>query len=165
MTPLTSLALQSDNQRLIHVQSNSFHMEYKKGLATYVSNVIADQGSRHLTGDKLIIHRNSAGKIDAMTAHGKPAHIKLLPKPTSQWVTGNALTIIFKPLENKLILLKNAHLTQGSNSFKGEKLTYDTATEVVDSPQTKAGRSELILQPINPTTHPKKVKHAKPTDR
>lgn len=141
-------------------------MEYKDGLATYVGDVVADQGTRHLTGDKLIIHQNKAGKIDKMTSYGNPAHIRLLPSVGGEEVTGHALIVIFRPLVNTLTLIDKAHLKQGENSFNGQKITYNTQTKVVISPQTKAGRSELILEPANDNqTQTIKVQNDAPTDR
>lgn len=146
--PSLLIALPSDNQALIHVQSQQFEMDYGKGVATYEGKVTATQGTRHLTGNKLTIHKNVNNKIDKITTYGEPATIHLKPKVNEKPVSGNAKSIIFTPLNNELVLLHKAHLQQSGNSFNGEKITYNTQTKLIKSPETKAGRSELILQPI-----------------
>ncbi len=128
-------------------------MEYKQGLATYEGHVIVDQGTRHLTADTLIIHRNTLGKIDKMTAYGKPAVFKTLPKPDNQWVNGHSLIIYFYPIDHNLELLHQAYLTQSGNSFTGDKITYNTLTEIINSPDSETGQSLMVLQPPEPKTN------------
>lgn len=142
-------ALPSDDTALIYIHSDSFHMEYKEGLATYQGHVVVDQGTRHLTADTLIIHRDSAGKVDKMTAYGKPAYFKTLPKPDNQWVSGHGDIIYNYPIQHNVELIQNAYLTQSGNSFSGDKIIYNTLTEIVDSPDSKTGQSLMVLQPAN----------------
>lgn len=144
----TLFALPNDATQQIRVESNSFHMEVTKGMATYVGKVIADQGTRHLTSDKLTIFRNKAGKVNKLVAIGKPAHFKTLPKPNGNWVVGHANTIIYQPLINLVTLIDNAYIMQDGNKFNGPQLLYNTQTQVVTSPDSPKGRSVMYLEPI-----------------
>ena len=147
-------ALPEDDQALIYIKSDSFHMENLQGLATYTGHVVVDQGTRHLTANILIIHRNQDGQLDKMTALGTakiPATFKALPKPDNQWVSGHGLKIYFYPLTHDLEINQEAYLTQSGNSFTGEQIFYNTWTEIINSPDSQTGQSLMVLQPMHPT--------------
>lgn len=148
-------ALPEDDQALIYIKSDSFHMENLQGLATYTGHVIVDQGTRHLTANILIIHRNQDGQLDKITALGTekiPATFKTLPKPDNQWVSGYGLKIYFYPLTHDLEINQDAYLTQSGNSFSGAQIFYNTWTEIITSPDSQTGQSLMVLQPAHPKT-------------
>jgi len=158
--PLFSLP--SDDNQLIYVSSDSFNMNYPKGLATYQGHVIVDQGSRHLTANTLIIHRNNLTKqIDKLTAYGAPAVFKTLPEINGTWVHGHGDIIYFYPMTHELELIHHAYLTQNGNDFYGEKVTYNTLTQIVTSPDSKTGQSLMILQPLDASPSQPKNKSKK----
>jgi len=150
--PIQINALPSDDQALIYVKSDQFHMENLEGLATYTGHVVIDQGTRHLTANTVIIHRNVNGQIDKMTALGdskNPATFKTLPKPDNQWISGHGLTLYFYPVTHTLEINQAAYLTQSGNSFTGDQIFYNTVTEVVNSPDSQIGQSLMVLQPLS----------------
>lgn len=150
---LSAYALQTDANKNIRVESDSFNMQYRQGVAVYKGNVIADQGSRHLTSDILTIYRNKAGKINRLTAKGKPAHFKTRPQAGGSPVIGHANTIIYKPLIHQVTLIDNAYLTQDGNKFNGPILYYNTETKVVTSPNSPKGRSVMYITPTKNEKH------------
>ena len=151
LTP-NAFALDSDNQQLIHITSDHFHYDGTKDQGTYAGNVVANQGSRHLTSDQTIIHfipkTSTVSLIDAL---GTPAHYQYQPKPQDNLVYASAHDIQYNPATNILSLIHQASITQNGNLLQGSLITYNTNTQIAESNGTQAadGKPILIIQPSN----------------
>lgn len=65
-----------NDDKEIAITSNAFEYNHQTGLATYTGKVYAEQGTRHLWGDKLEIYRGADGQIDKIIVTGLPAKLE-----------------------------------------------------------------------------------------
>ena len=135
-----------DSEQPIKIESNQAEFDDGKGTAIYIGNVVVDQGSRHLTADKLTIYRGKDNKISKMIAVGHPARFHSQPNPEKPAGRGKANTIKYYPNEDKVDLIDNAELTQEGNTVNGPFLVYFFETGVLKSKGTAQRRTTVILE-------------------
>ena len=140
-------AHQADAEQPVQIQSSYVEFDDKKGTAIYTGNVIADQGSRHLTADKLTIVRGENNKIKCMIALGDPAYFQSQADPSKPIGFGNANKIEYFPIEDKVDLIGNAKLEQNGDIITGHFLTYFFKDGLLKSNPTVDQRTTVILQP------------------
>ena len=136
-----------DAEQPLKIESAIVEFNDQNGIATYTDNVVANQGSRHLTADKLIIYRGKNNKIDMIIAIGKPAHFQFQPDPTKPISFGHADTIKHFPNEDKVCLIGNAQLEKDGNIIKGHFLTYFFESGLLRSEPSPQKRTTVILKP------------------
>ena len=145
-----AFAITSDNEQPIHINSDTFTLDYKSGIATYNGHVNATQGTRELTGSQLVVTRDSQGNLNKITLTGTPAKFRGLAQVGKPMVHAQALTMIYAPQKNLFTLEGSAQIAQNGNISKAPVITYDTESEVVNTLETPDQRSSMILQPYNP---------------
>jgi lipopolysaccharide transport protein LptA len=119
------------------------------GMVTYEGNVAAHQGSRQLTGDKLILAKSQTGGVQNVTAYGNPARSQYQPSPQSQIAHGQAQSISYIFPMHVLQFQDDARLEQNNNIFTGPLIIYNTETKVVQSPINNQTPTTITLPPYN----------------
>ena len=155
---LSSLAhaLPSDSSQPINIQADSAELDDKRGMAIYRVDVVITQGTLKITGDTVTITMNNDGDIDVFTSEGKPAYYEQLPSPDKEIVQAYGLTIQYFANTDKIIIIDQAKVIQQGNTFRGEKIVYDTNLEIVTAGRGKQGtittptpRVNMVIQPKN----------------
>lgn len=155
---LSSLAhaLPSDSNQPINVQADSAEMDDKRGVAIYRGDVVITQGTLKITGDTVTITLDKNGDIDIFTSEGKPAYYEQLPSENKEIVQAYGLTIQYFAANEKIIIIDQAKVIQQGNTFRGEKIVYDTKREIVTAGRGKQGtittpepRIDMVIQPRN----------------
>lgn len=144
---LAELVPPPDAEQPLKIESSIVEFDDQNGIATYTGNVIANQGTRHLTSDKLTIYRGQDNKIDLMIAVGDPAHFQFQPDPTQPISFGTANTIKHFPTENKVDLIGQAKLEKNGDIIKGPLLTYFFESGLLKSAPSSKARTTVILKP------------------
>lgn len=139
-------ALDSDRQQPIYVDADHVEMDQSKGISTYTGTVVVVQGSMQINSDTLVIYSEKR-KPTRYVANGKPAHYKQQPKPDEGDVVGTANEMEYTAADKKLYLRGNAHITRQGDIFQGDRLTYDTAKDLVSGSGGEGGRIRMIIQP------------------
>jgi lipopolysaccharide export system protein LptA len=139
-------APKADSEYPIKIQSNQAEFDDGKGTAIYTGDVIVDQGSRHLTAEKLTIYRGEDKKISSMIAIGNPARFQSQPNPQKPVGHGKAKTIKYYPNEDKADLIEDAELIQEGNTIQGPFLVYFFETGVLKSKNSSKQRTTVILE-------------------
>lgn len=141
-------ALSSDSQQAYRVQSTSVLYNRDHHQTTYTGNVIAQQGSTTVSGNKLlIISSPDTGDVSEIIAYGKQAHYSTLPDKQTQKLYAQADTIKYWPKQGKVLLIKNGKITQKSNVFTGELIWYDINKQTVLSGSGSKSRTTIVIQP------------------
>lgn len=141
----------NQNSLPITVTSDTATVDLNAGTAVYNGNVIANQGTRKLTGNALTITRGNNGNIQSFMAQGNPATTQEKPSADATIATGQAKTIYYLPEQNLVKYVNQAKFTQGGNVFTGDLITYNTATQIVSAPKTKSGTgtTTIIIPPYS----------------
>ncbi|VVC76123.1 Lipopolysaccharide export system protein LptA [Aquicella siphonis] len=149
IVPALTFALDSDSQAKLHIVADSGTYNFKTGVDVYEGHVKIDQGTTHITADKLITKKNSRHKIEEATAYGMQtlAHFWTLPKLGEPEIHARAKIIKFYPLETNVSLEHDVRVIQGENSFQGEVIHYNSNEQTITLPASLNGRAVLVYNP------------------
>lgn len=144
-----SYALPDDQFKTLNIISDKWVYDYKKGTHLYEGNVIVNQGSTHLTADRLIAKINQQHKIDEAIAYGfqTQAHYWTIPNPGEPMVHARAKIIRFYPVKSMVSLQGEVSVIQGENRFQGERIFYNMKDKIITVPPSKNSRSVLTYHP------------------
>jgi lipopolysaccharide export system protein LptA len=144
-----AFALTDDNKQPIHITSDAWAYNYKTGANEYTGHVIVNQGSTHLTADKLTTKSNAKRKIEEAIAYGikQPAHYWTLTKTGKPEVHAYANIIKYYPIESNVTLEKNVNLKHGENSFQGQLIHYNSSEQTVTVPELTDSRAVILYNP------------------
>lgn len=144
-----SFALPNDNTQKVYIIADSTTYNYKNGMNVFEGHVKVDQGTTHITADKLITKTNSQHKIEEATAYGFQdlAHYWTLPKEGEPVLDARAKVIKYYPIQANITLEQNVQVKQGENSFQGELIHYNSKDQTVTVPASTKGRAVLVYNP------------------
>lgn len=149
-----ALALPSDREQPIRIQADTAELDDKQGVVVYRGNVIITQGSMIIKGNTVTITQTASGDIDTFTSVGKPAYYEQKPDVNKDIVKAYGLTIQYFANKDRVVLTDQAKVTQGGNTFEGEKIVYDTQRQIVNAGRasdtqvtTPRPRIDMVIQP------------------
>jgi len=147
--PLGLLALQGDDHEIMHIVSDGSTFNYKTGTNIYEGHVKIDQGTTHLTADRVVTINNDKHKMEQAIAYGLTdlAEYTTRPKPGDPLLHAKAKIIKFYPARSMVYLEGDVIVTQGKNSFQGPTLVYNMKEQIVTAPPSKTGRATIIIEP------------------
>ncbi len=137
---------QPDSELPVQITADHASFDHKLGVAVYLGNVKVNQGSRHLTANKLVIESDN-NRIKIMIATGNPATFRSQQNPNKPAGTGSAKVIKYYPQKDKVDLLYQAQLTQDGDTISGPRLSYNFVTEVLQGNSSARERTTVIIQP------------------
>jgi lipopolysaccharide export system protein LptA len=155
-SPLAS-ALPEDRSQPVHISADSAVQE--NTTVTYRGNVIVTQGTLRLAADQVVV-QHATGKVQKITATGKPAHFQQQPEPNGGLVKATAATLVYYQSENRFELLTDALVERADGtSLRGNRVEYLPGTQTVRAQGTlnnQNGRVEMVLPPeqLNDDTPP-----------
>lgn len=160
LVPSLSYALQSDQTKKLYIRSKSANMNRTTGIGIFTGNVVIDQGSTHVTGDKVTTINDKNKKLKEVIIeglHGNFAHYKTLTEVKKPALYATARTIKYFPQKHYVILLKDANIKQGTDTIDGQHLEYDIEKQVLNSTAvtSKKGlnsRTTIVIQPDGSTS-------------
>ncbi|MCE3238315.1 MAG: lptA [Gammaproteobacteria bacterium] len=144
-----AFCLQKDINQPFNIVANTSIFNYKTGIDIYEGEVKIDQGTTHLTADRLITQKNKQHKIILATAMGikKLAEYTTVPSVGDALLYAKARIIKFYPDASVVILEKDVIVTQKGNSFHGPLIIYNIKDQVVTAPASKDGRATIVIEP------------------
>lgn len=142
-----NVALTPDAEQPVKIQADAANFDHIKGIALYTGNVTVDQGSRHLSADRLTIQRGTDNKIKLMTAIGNPATFHSQADPNKPMGSGKANVIKYYPQQDLVDLMDNAELTQNGDTVTGPQISYNFTTGNLNTKSSTKQRATVILQP------------------
>lgn len=142
-------ALNTDQQKSFNVIADSTVFNYKTGIDTYEGNVVIDQGTSHLTADRVVTYKDKQHKIIEAVATGinKFAVYTTIPKLGDPPLYAKAKIIKFYPPTSTVILEQNVLVTQKGNSFHGPRIIYNIKDQLITAPASNEGRATIIIEP------------------
>src|SRR3990167_1372613 len=141
------LANDVDKQQPLFIVADEVLMNTHTHITIYTGHVHAQQGTSHLTADKVITFKSNQNKMQKIIAYGKQAKYNTLPNDSKDPLYASADVLIFKPNENMIQLRGNGVLTQAQRKLTGEKIYYNTAAQTLYSAQHESSRTTIIIPP------------------
>jgi lipopolysaccharide export system protein LptA len=146
------LALESDADQPINIDSNTATYDDGTATSTYTGNVISVQGSIRVNSDKLVVYFVE-GEADKLVFTGNKAKFKQTPNEGEDDITGEALTGEYYPKKNLLVLIDQATVWQGNATYTSDLIEYDSKRSIVKAGEksSDAKRVHVLLQPKQKT--------------
>jgi lipopolysaccharide export system protein LptA len=143
-----SMALESDSEQPITIDSNTATYDDSKAISTYTGNVISIQGSIKVNSDKLVVYFVD-GDAEKLVFTGNKAKFRQKPSEGEEDITGEALTGEYYPKKNLLILIDDATVWQGNATYSSKLIEYDSKNSVVRAGEKSSDskRVRVILKP------------------
>jgi lipopolysaccharide export system protein LptA len=148
------LALESDPDQPITIDSNTATYDDVTATSTYTGNVISIQGSIRVNSDKLVVYFVE-GDAEKLVFTGNKAKFKQTPNPGAEDITGEALTGEYYPKKNLLVLIDQATVWQGTATYTSDLIEYDSKRSIVKAGEksSNAKRVHVLLQPKQKTAN------------
>jgi len=136
------MALKSDSEQPVHIDSNTATYNDKTGASIYTGKVVTTQGSLRIKSDKLVVYMKG-GDVDKMVFTGKPAKFRQLPAVGKEQIHGEGLTGEYYPNKNKLILIENAAVSQGDVRSASRLIVYDSKNSLIKAGEKSSDISRV----------------------
>lgn len=151
LTPLAAQALESDSKEPIYVDSDTATYDDQKGIAIYTGNVHSVQGSLVTDSAQMTVYLNQ-GKIDKIYATGNPVHIVQTQEEGKGTINATSLKAEYYPNDHRLILIDNAVVLQSGNTYKSDRIEYDTQNSVAVAGEASSSKKRVhtIIGPKSP---------------
>ncbi|MGC9422090.1 MULTISPECIES: lipopolysaccharide transport periplasmic protein LptA [unclassified Vibrio] len=142
-----ALALSTDTQQPVYIDSVSQQLDMKSNRVTFVGDVKLKQGSININADKLIVIRNSqTGKIEKIEGYGNPTTFSQLTDE-GKTLYGEAKQLHYAMAEDELIMMEQAMLSQDDSQIRGNKIRYKISSQKLIADSKGSGRVSTVLQP------------------
>jgi lipopolysaccharide export system protein LptA len=152
--PALASALPDDKKQPVHTQAAYSHADLKQHIVTHQGSVITTQGTTQLTGDTVTVYMNDKNEIIKAIAVGKPATYRTLTAEDKPEFYAEGDEIHYLVDKQLILLIGNAKVRQGNDTYAGPRLEYQIEQEVIISPKSSQGRASMVIQP-KPSTDPK----------
>lgn len=136
------VALESDADQPVYIDSNTATYNDKTGTSIYTGNVETTQGSLYITSNKLVVYMK-AGEVNKMVFTGEPAKFKQLPRVGAEEIHGEGLTGEYYPDDNKLILIEKAVVSQGASKSASRLIVYDSKNSLIQAGEKSSGSKRV----------------------
>jgi lipopolysaccharide export system protein LptA len=147
LNPSWVLALSTDRDKPLHIESDTLDIDDQKGLSIYQGNVHVRQGSMHFLADKITIDHPEK-TVKKLLAIGQPAHFKQ-QQDNLEEVRATAKEIIWLADQDLLFFRTKVHVWQSGHEFRGEKMEYNLKNDSLKAEKSPTGkqRVHVIIQP------------------
>ena len=146
-----------DRNQPIYIQSDRAERDERKGTTVYTGDVEIDQGSLHISADRVTIAMDG-DQVTRIDAIGAPAKMHQKPSPEREPVYARATTIQYDVAREILTLIEKAAVTQEGSTVKGERIEYFVQEQRVKassgSAESGASRVQMVIQPRRATLAP-----------
>ncbi|WP_274571883.1 lipopolysaccharide transport periplasmic protein LptA [Neisseria leonii] len=144
-------ALESDRSRPIEIEADQGQLDQRNQSTTFSGNVIIRQGTLNIRAASVNVV--TANNEQVMKALGSPVQFSQMLDNNKGTVNGRANRIDYTSADGMVVLSGNARVTRGGDSAEGDRITYNTRTEVytVNSNPAAAEKSgrrvNVVIQP------------------
>ena len=148
MLTVPAQALSNDRDQPMHIEADHADINDQTGVHVYTGNVVVTQGSMRLTADRLTLQIED-GEIQEGVALGEPATYKQRPDNKDEDVYAESLRMEYYAVDERIILIDAAEVTQAGDVFRSQRIVYDVAGDVVNAGDGDGDRVRITLQPRN----------------
>ncbi|AUG98434.1 lipopolysaccharide ABC transporter substrate-binding protein LptA [Prodigiosinella confusarubida] len=144
---IPALALTSDTEQPIHIDSDQQSLDMQSNVATFTGNVIVTQGSIIVHADKVVVTRPQGKQgHEIIEGYGNPATFYQM-QDNGKPVKGHAQKLRYELDKDFVILTGNAYLEQLDSNIKGDRITYLVKQQQMEAFSDKGKRVTTVLVP------------------
>lgn len=144
-------ALESDRNQPIEIEADQGQLDQKNQSTTFSGNVIIRQGTLNIRAGSVNV--STVNNQQVMKATGNPVQFSQTLDNNKGVVTGQGNQVDYTSADGVVILTGNALVTRGGDKAQGDRITYNTRTEVYTvnsnpAAKNKSGRRvNVVIQP------------------
>lgn len=144
---LPALALKTDTQQPIHVDSVKQALDMQNNTVTFSDHVVVTQGSIEIKADKVVVTRPGGDQNKTIIeAFGNPATFYQM-QDDGKPVKGNAQAMRYEVANEFMTLTGHAYLEQLDSNVKGDRITYLIKQQQMEAFSDKGKRVTTVLVP------------------
>jgi lipopolysaccharide export system protein LptA len=148
---LAALALSGDQSQPIEIEADGVEIDDGRQLSVYKGNVEIQQGSMRLWADQVTVHHKPSRQPARIVAVGRPARFRQKTESGAQEVRAKAMRMEYDVNSEEIVLIDDAVLTQGKDSFSSDRILYDRNKAVVKAGASAKGRERVRIS-IDPSS-------------
>lgn len=142
-----ALALTSDNQQPIHIDSAQQAVYMATNTVTLTGEVVVKRGSIDIRADKVVITRpDGKDGNEVVEGFGNPVTFYQL-QDDGKPVRGHSQKVRYETANDLVILTGNAYLEQLDSNVKGDRITYLVKKQQMEAFSDKGKRVTTVLVP------------------
>jgi lipopolysaccharide export system protein LptA len=155
-----SIALEQDQNAPIEIEANHATVDEIKQIAIYEGKVALSQGTLRISANQLTVWSKD-NKVDRLEAKGEPATYTQTFEDNPNPIYAEAKAVYYFPQSGKIMLEKNARVTQGQHRFEGDHIEYDIQQQKLSAKGEtnplgeKMSRVKVVIPP-QPSNQPSK---------
>lgn len=160
MLSCTAIALESDSQHPINIESDAAVLNDKTGFTEYTGRAVLTQGTLKIEGDSITFHFDANKNITKAVAVGALAKYQQVQAAGEKPTRAQGVTMEYYPNKQEIILINKAHVWKQGDEFSGPRIKYDIANNIVHAgtsaasgntgkPAKTSGRVRVTLQPTS----------------
>jgi len=149
LAPLAAFALPDDRDQPIYIQSDRAERDERTGTTLYTGDVEIDQGSLHISADRVTI-QDADAQVSEIHATGAPAKMRQKTSPEREPVYARAKTIQYDVATEVLTLIDGASVTQEGTTVTGDRIVYFVREQRVKASGGAASGRERVKVVIPP---------------
>jgi lipopolysaccharide export system protein LptA len=143
----SALALTTDTEQPIYIDSDSQNLDMKSHQVTFSGDVKLKQGSININADKVIVTRNTeSDALEKIEAFGNPATFSQLTDE-GKTLKGKAQELHYQVADDQLTMITDAELAQDESLIRGKTITYKISSQKLMADGGKNERVTTVLQP------------------
>jgi len=148
LTPLSAYSLSTDKDQPMDIEADRVDIDDRTGLNTFQGNVVVTQGTIRLNADIVTVYKKK-NDVSKVIAKGQPAVYKQRPDKKKEYVIAEARQIEYLAIKGKILLINDAKITQGKDTFTGNHIEYDIKKDLVLARKSPTGgsRVKITIQP------------------
>ncbi len=143
-----AVARSGDSGKPINIEADSAEINDATGISVYRGNVEITQGTMRLTGEKVVLEIADE-RVKKITSEGNLSTFKQITDD-GKVIHAEAEIMVYSVSINKIVLTKNAKLTEAGNTLASDRIVFYTDKEIVNA-GSSTGNDR-----VNITVSPKK---------
>ncbi|WP_299198634.1 lipopolysaccharide transport periplasmic protein LptA [uncultured Amphritea sp.] len=144
-----AMAMPDDARQAIHITADSATRNDQTGITLYKGDVLLTQGSMKVTGDSIEL-RQTGASVSTIIAKGRPAEFQQRPAANKEVTHAYGEVLDYNIRTKELEITGQAKISQGSDSFSGNRIIYDMNKSTVNAfgdTSADGQRVQMIIQP------------------
>ncbi|WP_428033547.1 lipopolysaccharide transport periplasmic protein LptA [Amphritea sp.] len=144
-----AMAMPDDARQAIHITADSATRNDQTGITLYKGDVLLTQGTMKVTGDSIEL-RQTGTSISTIIAKGHPAEFQQRPAANKEVTHAYGEVLDYNIRTKELEITGQARISQGSDSFSGNRIVYDMNKSTVNAfsdHSIDGQRVQMIIQP------------------
>lgn len=137
-----------DRDQPVHLSADKAELNNTTGVSVYTGDVVLTQGTMVIHGDKMTVYTDDQHQLKKSVVVGQPATYEQVPEGKKEKVHARAPRMeYYASAPERVVLLGGAKLWQGKNTFTGEHIVYEVATDKVNAQSGENQRIHITLYP------------------